>query len=241
MFPVGTYALGAVAGMLSTLSPCVLPLLPIVIGSAAVAHRFGAAALAGGVALSYAATGLFVASIGFDIGLDGDIFRAAAAILLLAFGLVLLSSSLQERFAMAGARIGNAASEALANFSPKGFRGQFVLGLLLGAVWSPCVGPTLGTTAILAAQRSRLLEVALTMVMFGLGAALPLLIIGSLSREAIARWRGSVVAAGYLGKLALGGAVLATAAAILSGFDRRLETLLVQLSPDWLTDFTTRF
>src|SRR5260221_14153594 len=109
MFPVGTYALGAVAGMLSTLSPCVLPLLPIVIGSAAGAHRFGAAALSGGVALSYAATGLFVASIGFDIGLDGDIFRAAAAVLLLAFGFVLLSSSLQERFAMAGARIGNAA------------------------------------------------------------------------------------------------------------------------------------
>jgi cytochrome c biogenesis protein CcdA len=85
MFPVGTYALGAVAGVLSTLSPCVLPLLPIVIGSAAGAHRFGAVALAGGVALSYAATGLFVASFGFDIGLDGDIFRAAAAILLLAF------------------------------------------------------------------------------------------------------------------------------------------------------------
>src|SRR5258707_14321918 len=135
MFPVGTYALGAVAGMLSTLSPCVLPLLPIVIGSAAVAHRFGAAALAGGVALSYASTGLFVASIGFDIGLDGDILRAAAAILLLAFGLVLLSGSLQERFAMAGARIGNAASETLATFSPKGFWGQFMLGLLLGAAW----------------------------------------------------------------------------------------------------------
>ncbi len=79
------------------------------------------------------------------------------------------------------------------------------------------------------------------MVMFGLGAALPLLTIGSLSREALARWRGSAIAAGYLGKLALGVVILATAAAILSGFDRRLETLLVQLSPGWLTDFTTRF
>src|SRR5258708_15630927 len=102
MLTFGTYALGAVAGMLSTLSPCVLPLLPNVIGSAAVAHRFGAAALAGGVALSYAATGLFVASIGFDIGLDRDILRAAAAIFVLPFGFVLLSYSLQARFPMAG-------------------------------------------------------------------------------------------------------------------------------------------
>src|SRR5260221_10148742 len=137
MFPVGTYALGAVAGMLSTLSPCVLPLLPIVIGSAAEAHRFGAPALAGGVALSYAATGLFVASIGFDIGLDGDIFRAAAAILLLAFGFVLLSNSLQERFAMAGYRNRHPPKGTLGKFPPQGLRGPVRLGVHLRAVWVP--------------------------------------------------------------------------------------------------------
>src|SRR5260370_4388681 len=98
MLTSGTYALGAVAGMLSTLSPCVLPLLPIVVGSAAAAHRFGAAALAGGVAVSYAAIGLFVASIGFNIGLDGDLIRSAAPIFFLAFRFVPLGSSFQDRF-----------------------------------------------------------------------------------------------------------------------------------------------
>jgi len=241
MLGSGSYALAALAGVVSTLSPCVLPLLPIVVGSAAAAHRLGPVALAGGVALSYVVIGLFVATIGFSIGLDGDLFRWVAAILLVAFGLVLLSGSLQERFAFAGARVGNAAHGVLSRFIPSGLLGQFVLGLLLGAVWSPCVGPTLGAAVTLAAQRSHLIQVALTMVMFGLGAVVPLLAIGGLSHEAIVRWRGRAVAAGNVGRLTLGIVVLATAAAILSGYDRSLETLLVQVSPSWLTDVTTRF
>ncbi len=241
MLSSGSYALGALAGVVSTLSPCVLPLLPIVVGSAAASHRLGPLALAGGVALSFVAIGLFVATIGFSIGLDGDLFRWTAALLLLGFGVVLLCGSLQERFAFAGAQLGNAAHGVLSRFIPSGLLGQFMLGLLLGAVWSPCVGPTLGAAATLAAQRSHLIQVALMMVVFGLGAVVPLLVIGSQSREALVQWRGRVAAAGNVGRLTLGIVVLVTAAAILSGYDRSLETLLVQVSPGRLTDVTTRF
>ena len=59
------------------LSPCVLPLLPIVLGTAASEHRLGPVALAAGLALSFVVIGIFVATIGFAIGLDGDVFRAA--------------------------------------------------------------------------------------------------------------------------------------------------------------------
>src|SRR5260221_9701546 len=156
MFSAGSYAFGAVAGMLSTLSPCVLPLLPIVVGSATAAHRFGAAALAGGVALSYVAIGLFVASIGFNIGLDGDLFRSAAALLLLAFGFVLMSSSLQERFAMAGGPIGDTVLWAFAHFGPDGFFGLFVFWLLFCARWGPFVCPPRGSAASLPRRRSLL-------------------------------------------------------------------------------------
>ena len=66
---------------------------------------------------------------------------------------------------------------------------EWIIGLLLGAVWSPCVGPTLGAASILAAKGENLGQVALTMLAFGVGAALPLLVIGLLSREAMQRWQ----------------------------------------------------
>lgn len=239
--PVGTYALGGLAGLLSTLSPCVLPLLPIVVGSAASAHRYGPLALAAGVTLSFVAVGMFVATIGFSIGLDGDLFRAGAAVIMALVGAMLLSDGLQRRFASAATPLGDAANGFLTRISPSGLNGQFVVGLLLGAVWSPCVGPTMGAAVALAAQREALPQVAGVMIMFGLGAAFPLLLIGSLSREALLRWRGRLATAGQTGKHLLGGALLAIGAAILTGVDKKLEAAAVQLSPAWLTDLTTRF
>jgi cytochrome c-type biogenesis protein len=237
----GAYAIGALAGALSTLSPCVLPLVPIVIGSAAAEHRWGPFALAGGVCLSFVAIGLFVASFGYGIGLDSDRFRAIGAVLLLVFGLILLSGALQQRFAAAGAALGNYAHGALARLTPAGLSGQFVVGLLLGAVWSPCAGPTLGAAATLAAQRSDLGQVALVMVLFGIGAAAPLVIIGALSREALLRRRRSIGVAGHAGKIVLGILMLAIGILILSGLDRSIEAALVAVTPDWLLDLTTRY
>ncbi len=94
---VATLGLAFLAGLLSVLSPCVLPLLPLVLGAAASEHRLGPAALAGGLALSFVAIGLFVATIGFAIGLDAGVFRVAAAILLVLVGLVLMVPVAQTR------------------------------------------------------------------------------------------------------------------------------------------------
>jgi cytochrome c-type biogenesis protein len=74
----GVIGLAFLAGLLTVLSPCVLPLLPIVFGAAASAHRLGPVALAAGVAISFVAIGLFIATIGFSIGLDAGLFRSAA-------------------------------------------------------------------------------------------------------------------------------------------------------------------
>jgi cytochrome c-type biogenesis protein len=239
--PFGSIAFGFVAGILSTLSPCVLPLLPLILGSATASHRLGLSALAAGVVLSFVGIGLFVATIGFSVGLDGEVFRDIGAVLLAALGAILLSDALQRRFALAAGGIGNAGNRAMAGLSFNGLGGQFLLGLLLGAIWSPCVGPTLGAASVLAAQGHDLGSVAMVMIAFGLGTAIPLLLIGFLSREALSRWRGRLLTAGKTGKLLLGGTALAVAAMILTGLDRSLETVLVAASPEWLTDLTTRF
>jgi len=234
---LGSYGLGLLAGVLSTLSPCVLPILPIVLAGAVAGHRLGPLALAAGLSLSFVTIGLFVALIGFQIGLDGEVMRILAAAMLAALGIVLISPALQRRLAAGASSLGGVA----ARFQPEGLTGQFVLGLLLGAAWSPCVGPTLGAAATLAAQRQSVGSVALVMLMFGVGAALPLVLIGALSREAMQRWRGRLLGAGNSGKKALGALMLALAVLMIAGVDRQLEAVLVDLSPGWLTALTTRF
>jgi cytochrome c-type biogenesis protein len=239
--PFLSMGLGLVAGMLSTLSPCVLPLLPLVLGPALAVHRLGVAALLAGLVLSFVSIGLFVATVGFAIGLDGDVFRDISAVLLAGMGVVLLSGALQQRFAMATGRVSNAGSRLIARMAPTGVKGQFAVGVLLGAVWSPCVGPTLGAASVLAAQGQDLVSVAAVMVAFGLGASVPLLIVGLLSRTAMMRWRGQMMNAGKVGKLLLGGSAVTVAVLILTGADHALEAALVAASPAWLTDLTTRF
>ena len=238
---MGALGLALLAGVLTTLSPCVLPLIPVVVGAAAAEHRYGPLALAGGLALSFVAIGLFVATIGFSIGLDGGVFRLAGAILMIAIGAVLVAPNLQTRLAAAGGPAADWAERRFGGFSTSGLQGQFGVGLLLGAVWSPCVGPTLGAASLLAAQGKNLGEVALTMALFGLGASAPMLALGLLAREALMRLRGSLSAFGKSAKAALGVLMILFGAIIFSGADKGLETALVNASPQWLTDLTTKF
>ena len=233
--------LALLAGLLSILSPCVLPLVPIVIGAASGDHRYGPAALAAGLSLSFVAIGLFVATIGFSIGLDQDLFRMLAAVMLVLVGAALLIPRVQLQIAAAAGPIGQWAQTRTGDLAAPGLGKQFAVGFLLGAVWSPCVGPTLGAASVLAARAENLPLVALTMLAFGIGAAIPLLLIGLMSREALARWRGRMLAAGSGGKAVMGAILLATGLMILTGLDKRLETILVEASPAWLTALTTRF
>ena len=92
----------------------------------------------------------------------------------------------------------------------------------------------------MAAQGRDLAHVALTMVAFGLGAALPLLLLGIVSRETLRRWRDRTLAAGKSGKIAMGLILIATGALALTRWDKMVEGYLVEVSPDWLTNLTTR-
>jgi cytochrome c-type biogenesis protein len=238
---IGTIGLAFLAGVLSVLSPCVLPLLLIVLGTAQSEHRLGPVALAAGLALSFTIIGLFVATIGFAIGLDTSVFRLVSAVLLIAIGTVLLVPRLQEQFAVAAGPVGSWVDDRLGGFSATSLWGQFGLGLLLGAVWVPCVGPTLGAASLLAAKGENLGQVAVTMLAFGVGAALPLMVLGFVSREAMMKWRGRLMEAGKGGKMLLGAVLVAVGLLVASGADKQLEAFLVNASPDWLTRLTTRY
>jgi cytochrome c-type biogenesis protein len=234
-------ALAFAAGLLSILSPCVLPLVPIVLGAAVVAHPLGALALAAGLAVSFTALGLLLALVGFGLGIDPGMFRVAAAVIMIGLGVILVMPSWQAQLAAAGGPVSSWADRRFGGFASSGLAGQFAIGLLLGAVWSPCVGPTLGAASLLASQGQDLLRVTLTMAVFGVGAALPLILLGLLSRATLMRVRSSLMSAGKLGKALLGAAFIVIGVAIVSGADKRIEAALVDASPQWLTELTTSF
>ena len=97
----------------------------------------------------------------------------------------------------------------------------------------------LGLVASLASQGKQLVDVALVMLTFGVGAALPLLGLGLLSREAALRLRGRLMNAGRGLRLGMGAVLVLIGVGILSGSDKRVETWLVEMSPAWLTALTT--
>jgi len=195
--------------------------------------------LALGLGLSFALTGTFIATLGASIGLDAATLRTIAASLMVLFGAVMLVPPLQRAFARVTAQLGNKGQQALGSVRGEGGLSQFLIGLLLGLVWSPCVGPTLGAATTLAAQGRNLAQIALLMLLFGFGAGLPLLVLSSVSGAAMTKARGTLVSIGGAAKSVLGLCFVVIGVLVLSGLDRRFEALVLSISPDWLTRLTT--
>jgi cytochrome c biogenesis protein CcdA len=237
----GAYGLGFLAGLLSTLSPCVLPLIPILLGSAAHPHRLAPLTLGTGLAVSYMLIGTTLAASGSFLGLDASAVRLGGAVLLGGLGLVLMATPLQRAFARAMAGVSQAGNRAMARLRPDGPWGPLAIGLVLGLVWSPCVGPTLGAAIVLASQGSALPQVALLMGLFGLGAALPVVALAYGARSGSSHLRERLLRAGQTGKTILGALLLLVAALILSELDQPIEAWLTAQSPAWLLQLTTRY
>lgn len=238
-FGLTSYLLAFGAGVLSTLSPCVVPILPIILTTAFNQHRFGALALAFGLAISFAIIGTTLASIGASVGITQGSFRFIAAIIMGILGVVLLSKRLQDYFAQSISGVGGFGNSLLSKMTINGLTGQFVIGLLLGLIWSPCVGPTLGAAITLASQGTHISSIALMMGVFGFGAGLPLAILGFVSRSVLNKVRGRLANVGFIGKKILGAFLLIISILILTGLDKSMEAFLVEISPTWLTELTT--
>jgi cytochrome c-type biogenesis protein len=242
--------LALAAGSLTTLNPCVLPLLPLVVAGAMAQHRFAPLAMGAGLALSYALLGLFVALVGESIGLDADRLRWIGGILLIAFGLVQLIPALNDRFVLLLSPLANKAHSSAPDSSREISRGTtaslwspFLTGALLGLAWSPCSGPLLGGALTLVADSGSTQGVwrgALILGVFGIGAATPLVAVAYLSKAKFLSFRGWMLKHAANIKKAVGLLMLLLGLAILTGYDKRVEGFLVNLMPDWLIAITTR-
>lgn len=233
--------LAFVAGLLTTLNPCVLPMLPLVLTGAFAEGKWGPVALAGGMVLSFTTLGVAVAAFGHLIGLDGGLLRMISAAFLLLAGLVLVHPPTQALFTRLTTPLAGGASATLDRLSLRGNGGQFVLGTLLGAVWTPCVGPTLGAAVAVASQGQDLGRTTGIMAIFSLGMASVFLAIAYLSRGALGKKRAALAGFGARSRKLFGGLLVAVGILIISGLDKVLEGALLGIMPEWLLNLTTKF
>ncbi len=230
--------LGYGAGLLTLINPCVLPVLPIVLATALQASRWGPVAVAAGMSLSFVFLGVVVTAVGRSFGVTEDSIAQAGAILMIGFGLVLLVPRLSAGFATATGGMATRADAGLENVDRSGLVGQFFGGALLGAVWSPCVGPTLGGAIALASQGENLGRATAIMVAFALGVSTIILALGYGARAAIMKRQALMRTIAEKSRPIMGVIFIFVGVALLLRWQIYLEGWLVDNLPYWLTDFS---
>lgn len=241
MTSVPELGLALVAGSLTTLNPCVFPLLPLVLGGALQGNRWAPVAMGAGMVTMFALLGLVIGVAGDALGIDPDAIRLAGAWLLIGFGLVMLIPWLNERFTRLVTPLASGANQATSRLDSGSLGGAFATGGLLGMVWSPCSGPMLASALTLVATEGGALRGTLILGMFGLGAASVLVAVAYASRSGFGQVRGWVISHMDTVKKVFGSFVLLVGMAILSGGDKWLEAQLVNVLPSAWIDLTTRF
>ena len=238
---LGHVGLSLAAGSLTTLSPCVFPILPLVLGGAVQGHRLAPLAMGSGMAISFALIGLLIGALGPALGIDSDSVRIFGAVLLIVFGLVMLVPALNRRFSEWMLPIASTANAASARLDGGSLGGALLLGGVLGLVWSPCSGPLLASALTLVASEGGAARGALILGLFGIGAAIPLVAVAYASRSGFVRARGWVLGRIDAIKKGFGVVILVTGVAILSGGDKWVEVRVLDLLPDAWIGATTLF
>ena len=230
--------LSLAAGSLTTLSPCVFPLLPLVLGGALQGNRFAPVAMGAAMVVSFAAIGMVLGALGPALGIDADTVRTAGAAMLIAFALVMLVPALGERFTRWMLPIASTANAASSKLDGGSVVGALMLGSVLGLVWSPCSGPLLGSALSLVASEGGVARGGLVLGIFGLGAAIPLVAVAYASRRGFVAVRGWGMARIEPGRHVFAVLVGAMGVAILTGGDKWLEARVLQWLPDAWVNLT---
>ncbi len=230
-----------IAGLLTLINPCVLPVLPIVLVGALNASKAGPIALAGGMSMSFVTFGVLVTAFGSSVGLTHESIAQIGAFLMIAFGAILVTPMFARRFEVATAGIASGADAQMNDLDAGSLRGQFLGGLLLGTVWSPCIGPTLGGAIALASQGEHLGFVTLIMIAFSLGVSTFVVGLGFGARETL---RARTMAFGRLAersKPIIGATFIAVGLMLSFKLHHILEGWLLNMMPIWLQDLSVTF
>ncbi len=220
--------LAILGGLLTAFSPCILPILPIVVGRSLQTHRFGPLALVAGLISGFAIAGSLLGIASNWLTDLSNIIRNVAIFFLLALGLLsifpkwsyLLISKVSNKFPALRVK-----ERTKVNLG-----GEFWLGAQLGLLWTPCAGPVLGSILILAAADHQIFTAFILLLVYGLGTGLPILLLAYASRYFSKSFLKLRSRSQLLQKI--GGVMISlTAIAILLGWDVKIQLWLAPYFP----------
>lgn len=223
-------ALAAGAGFATVASPCVLPLLPAIVGISTQGGRLRPLAIVLGFVLSFAGVALLFGASAQVLGLSAQALRNASAIALLITGVLMLWPPLADRLIARLSRpLGwlTQGAQRLSTQDSGGLGGGVLLGASLGVLWTPCAGPVLASILALAAGAGTPAQSAPLLLAYAAGAGLPMLALAHGGRWATTRLRPLARHAGRL-RQAFGAMVVATAAAMLAQVDTQAAAWLAR-------------
>jgi len=216
-----------VAGIVTILSPCILPILPIVLSGSVTGGKIRPYGVIVGFIASFTFFTLFLSIIVKATGISASNVRLLSVFVLAVFGLTILIPRLQEIFEKLASRLTALAPKKQEN---EGFLGGILIGISLGLVWTPCVGPILASVLTIAAGAAVGGEAILITLAFSFGTSIPLLLITHGGRTLLAKVPWLVKNSGKIQK-AFGVLMIATALGIFFNLDRKFQAYILTKFP----------
>jgi cytochrome c biogenesis protein CcdA/thiol-disulfide isomerase/thioredoxin len=215
-------AFAFIEGLGLVVSPCILPILPIMLAASLDGGKARPLGIIAGFILAFTVFALLSRQILAALHVDPEIVRDVALVLLVLFGLVMLSKTLSDKLLGATQGLANFGQNVAARWDRKqGFFGGVGVGALIGLIWTPCAGPIMAAAIVQIIEAKTSLEAQLTVVLFACGAGLPMLAIALLGRQIMGRLSFLKTHA-YAVRRVLGVVIIAAAALIYSGADVQL-------------------
>ncbi|MDX2003772.1 MAG: cytochrome c biogenesis CcdA family protein [Meiothermus sp.] len=215
------------SGIVTVASPCVLPVLPFLL-SGSIGGRLRPYGIVAGFVLSFTLLTLFLSALVGALGIPADTLRMVSVVMLLGFGLVLLVPQLHRLYEGTASR----SLGGLKQVQGDGFWGGALVGLTLGVLWSPCVGPIMAGVISLALSGNLTGQAAFTTLAFSLGTAIPMLAVMLGGRKLLGRvpWLMN-----NLGRVQRGFGVVMVLFAVgfFFGADRAVQTWVLDTFPQY--------
>jgi len=232
-------ALVFLAGIVTIMKPCCLPVVPIIFSGSA-GHKYRPLYIVTGMTLSFTIMGVLVSAFGATFGSFTDTLRSIAILFIIGMGVVLFDEDVNMEFIKLSSALTQGLRHSLGSMSgyssrvPEGgLVGGFFLGMSLGIVWIPCVGPILGAVLAYVASVGNVPYGAWMLFVYSVGMSLPMLTIAYYGKKVTARYQWFVRNGHILKKLS-GLVLIMVGVMLLFNIDKLIIRLL---SPYFPTTF----